>query len=78
MSRVGAETKKRILAVYLILETPPSYKQIAAALEREYGITVDRKTLYDDVASIESLEPLNIRQKKEDLFLRGGRNENMA
>lgn len=41
MSRVGAETKKRILAVYLILETPHSYKQIAAELEREYGITVD-------------------------------------
>ena len=47
--------KIRILALENILKNHPSgltIKQIKSILYMQYGISVDRKTLYDDLAAI--------------------------
>lgn len=47
-----SETKRRILAIYTLLDTarePLSAKQIMSRLENQYDIKCERKTIYDDI-----------------------------
>ena len=55
-------TKLRVLAVYMIImrNQKVTTRRILAELERKYGITVDRKTIYSDISAINRLVPIKI------------------
>lgn len=62
----GNETKKRILALERILleaESPMYCNEIIYELRKRYQISVDRKTLYDDIAVMTIF--VNVQHKRK-------------
>ena len=56
-----SETKRRILAIYTLLDTarePLSAKQIMSRLETLYNIKCERKAIYDDIAVLKEFMPI--------------------
>ena len=62
MAENKALTKLRVLAVYMIImrNQKVTTRRILAELERKYGITVDRKTIYTDISALDRLVPIKI------------------
>lgn len=60
------EQKFRILAVERILKVGQfvTTKQILEELDLKYGIIADRKTIYDDIDTINKIVPVEIARKK--------------
>lgn len=57
--------KRKILAVYTIFDTSDELTvgQILDKLQNEYGITADRKSIYDDIAVLTEFLPI-VKVKK--------------
>lgn len=58
----NSDTRLRILAIYGYLQEtsmdkPITTSELTYRLEKDYHITVSRKTLYDDMACIEIYDP---------------------
>lgn len=58
----GNDKKLRPIIIFKILQSTSPYAPISSVqlmkiLEKEYNISVSRKTLYDDMACIETVEP---------------------
>lgn len=68
MSGLNKEnTKIRILAIYRMLEHQESFittDQILSKLEKQYGISADRKTIYSDIAAIDRFIPIEMRPRR--------------
>jgi len=52
--------KIRVITIYreLMNKKKLTTKQIIRLLERRYGVTYDRKTIYDDIAAINRVVPI--------------------
>ncbi len=63
MKGVRSSPKERILAVERILQRQRagvSTAEILGALEREYDIVADRKSIYDDISVLTKYLPIDI------------------
>ena len=59
--QTGKENCKfRVIVIYreLMKKQKVTTKQIISLLQRRYGITVDRKTIYTDIAAINRIVPI--------------------
>ena len=59
--QTGRENCKfRVIVIYceLMKKQKVTTKQIINLLQRRYGITVDRKTIYSDIAAINRIVPI--------------------
>ena len=52
--------KIRVITIYreLLNKKKVSTRQIISLLERRYGVTYDRKTIYDDISAINRVVPI--------------------
>lgn len=52
--------KIRVITIYreLLNKKKVTTRQIISLLERRYGVTYDRKTIYDDIAAINRVVPI--------------------
>lgn len=59
-----SSTKERILAVERILlrRKSVSTQELRSALLNEYGIDVDRKSIYDDMAALTRFLPIELER----------------
>jgi hypothetical protein len=57
------DMKIRLIAVYRMIESGQQLTagKILRRLDAQYGITADRKTIYDDLRAIDRFIPLDIR-----------------
>lgn len=57
------QSKIRILVIAKMLNEGRrlTARQILGRLQAQYDITVDRKTLYDDIAAIDKIMPIDVR-----------------
>lgn len=63
--------KVRVIAVYRMLLRGKlmTSTQILSELQAHYGITADRKTIYDDVAAIDRIRPIKVIPGKRGGFI---------
>lgn len=59
-----SDTRQRVLGVERILShTPKTAQQIMYELQRRYGITCDRKVIYQDIAVLTRYLPIVFTKK---------------
>ena len=68
------ESKVRVLAISLMLQTGEllSSTDIMRKLYNQYGIKVDRKTIYNDICSINRVIPIDVVYGKKGGYRKCG------
>lgn len=62
----GSDSKTRILALERIFQKAnhkPTLPEMQEKLSRQYGLKVERKTLYDDIAALTRFLPIETERK---------------
>ena len=63
--------KIRVITIYreLLNKKKVSTRQIISLLERRYGVTYDRKTIYDDISAINRVVPIRTIKGKHGGYI---------
>ena len=66
------QSKIRILVIAKMLNEGRrlTARQILGRLQAQYDITVDRKTLYDDIAAIDKIMPIDVKVGKNGGYMK--------